>query len=1063
MKSGAPATFDSSAGANWMNASMPSLSQCGSGEVSVTFDLCTAYWFSGSGGSYSPRFGAKQELTFDSTLCRFIFKDCNGDEWKFTNEGEFDSVKLRNAEQAAVTERTPDGKIKKITRTTTQNGKTTTDANVFEYYDTGAVVGLLKQITFQRSTNPTVGIRRMFYTYYGADEEHGSVGDLKTATEQLLAGTSWVDHETSYYRYYKAGEASGFEHGLKYALGPEAFERLKSDPQISDPFLATDAQVAQFADHYYEYDAQQRVTKSVVNAGLHTFTYAYQTSAHSDDYNHWKLKVTLSRPDGSQQITYNNFLGQAMLTDLTSGSDHWLEYYQFDGQAHEVLHAKSSAVVSYDENQADLGVVLKANSGLIHLTDYYSTTTATPTTPGGAAGYVQFAKVQKGTSGAPIKITETKYFKRIASGITIYPVAESTVFRFDDGTGALTTSFAYTWFTDTTQIEQRTTTLPIVPIDQNGTGATDTITEIFDEEGNLVWQRDPRGFITYRAYDLPTGAVVQEIRDVDGAKLALPSGWTTPPGGGLHLVTDFEHDDLGRTTLSLGPPHNVNGQTVRTANWMVYRDLEDETLTGQGYALGTSGGYRYTLVNPVSIQRVQAGGRIRDSIVAVRRCQAELSCSCGSTDAGEVESTGPLSASDCFPQSSWVRWSQTLSSNQSQVTASRKYHSIPANGVGVVGVNYDQTLYGYDVIGRQNKVVSPAGTINRTVFDVRGLAVSSWIGTNDNGATDTDPTGGGAAGNNMVQIVANEYDGGSAGGDGNLTQQTQYVDGSTTRVTAYEYDFRNRRITTDGEIDFYEELVYDNLNQVTRVDRRDTSEGGNLIARSETKFDNRGRVYQTIRYAVNPATGAVGNSLVDNTFFDASGNVVESHPAESEAFSKSAYDGVGRQTDRDIGYAVSVSMSSSSSSSGSSMTGNVTFEQSQTIYDAASNVIFVTTRQRFHDATGIGSLQGPNGSQPKSRDSYLAMWYDGVGRQIATANYGTNDNAGAPVRSDEPPASSDTVLVNLTHYNEQGEAFETVDAAGMVSRTYTDAAGRTVLTIQNFVLSESTGKPDSED
>jgi hypothetical protein len=1062
IKGGSPGTFDSPAGMNWLSGSLPMLSQCVSGEVAVTFDLCTAYWFSESGGSYGPRFGAKQELIFDSMLCRFIFKDCNGDVWQFTNKGQFDSVKYKNAQEVAVTERTSDGKIKKTSRTVTQDGKTTTDANVFEYYDSGAAAGRIKQITFQRSTNPTAGIRRMVYTYYGADEEHGSAGDLKTATEQILAGTTWVDHETSYYRYYKAGEAGGFEHGLKYALGPEAFERLKSDPQVSDPFLATDAKVAQYADHYYEYDAQQRVTKSVVQAGLHTFTYAYETSAHSDDYNHWKLKVTLTRPDGSQQITYNNFLGQAMLTDLASGSDHWLEYYQFDGQAHEVLHARPSAVVSYDDSQADLGVVLEASSGLIRLTDYYSTTTATPTTPGGAAGYVQFTKVQEGTSGAPIKLTETKYFKRITTEVTTYPVAESTVFRFDDGTGGITTSFAYTWFTDTTQVEQRTTTLPIVPIGQNGTGATDTVTEIFDDEGNLVWQRDPRGFITYRAYDLPTGAVVQEIRDVDSTKLALPSGWTTPPGGGLHLVTDFERDALGRITQSLGPPHEVNGQTVRSAAWTVYRDLEDETFLGYGYAVGTAGAYEYTLVNPVSIQRTSADGRTRDSIVAVRCCQAELSCLCGLANAGEVESAGRLSASDCFPQSSWVRWTQTLSSDQGQETARRTYHLIPASGAGTVGVNYDQTLYGYDVMGRQNKVVSPAGTISLTVFDVRGLAVSNWIGTNDNGATDSDPTGGGAAGNNMVQVVANEYDGGSAGGDGNLTQQTQYVDALTTRVTAYEYDFRNRRIVTDGEIDFYEELVYDNLSQVTRVDRRDTSAGGNLIARSETKFDNRGRVYQTIRYAVNPATGAVGNSLVDNTFFDATGNVIESRAAGSEAFSKSTYDGVSRQTARYVGYVGSFSSSSSSSSGGSIVAGDVIFEQSETVYDAASNAVFLITRQRFHDATGTGPLQGPGGSQPKSRDNYLAMWYDGVGRQVATANYGTNDNAGAPVRPGEPPASSDTVLVSQTHFNERGEAFETVDPAGMANRTYADDAGRTVRTIQNYVAGEGCFCPGAD-
>jgi hypothetical protein len=436
-------TLISPLGMNWLSGSLPYLSQCTEDEIAVVFDLCTAYWFSESNGDYVPLDGAKQTLTFDFSICRFIFADCNGDVWYFTEQGEFDKVLRANARSATVGATTPDGKIKTIVSAVTQNNKTTTDANVFEYYDSGANAGRIRSMTFQRSTNPTAGIRRMVYTYYGSSEEHGSAGDVKTATEQILAGTTWVDHETSYYRYYKAGQAGGFEHGLKFALGPQAFERLKQDPQVADPFLATDAQVARYADNYFEYDAQQRVTMSVVRGGLFTYTFAYQTSGHSDDYNHWKLKVTQTNPDGSQQITYNNFIGQTMLTDLVSGSDHWLEFHQFDSQAHEVLHAMPSAVVSYDEAAADLDVVLEVNSGLIHLTDYYSITTATATTPGGAAGYVQFTKVQQGITGAAVKLSEIKYFKRITADVTIYPVAESTVFRFDDGTGAITTSFAY--------------------------------------------------------------------------------------------------------------------------------------------------------------------------------------------------------------------------------------------------------------------------------------------------------------------------------------------------------------------------------------------------------------------------------------------------------------------------------------------------------------------------------------------------------------------------------------------------------------------------------------------
>ncbi|MCZ2341705.1 MAG: hypothetical protein LC104_07900 [Bacteroidales bacterium] len=1083
-----------------MSGSLPTLSQCGN-EVAVVFDLCTAYWFTVSNGTnssssgspsgsssasgaavYTARFGAKQTLAFDKSQCRFIFTDCDGTVWQYTNKGEFHSVQYQDARGTNVTEWTSDGLPQKITQATTQTGKTTTgitnlesnnsgrftttptgkttiDANVFEYDNARRITG----ITFQRSTNPTAGIRRIVYTYYGPNEEHGSDGDLKTATEQLLAGTTWVDRDTSYYRYYQTGEAGGFEHGLKFAFGPEAFERLKEDPQVADPFLATDTQAGRYADNYYEYDAEQRVTKSVVNAGQQTFTYAYATSSHADDYNHWKRKVTVTRPDGSRQITYNNFIGQALLTDLASGSDHWLDYHQFDANAREVLHAHPSAVISYDDTQDDLGIVLRTDAGLIDLTDYYTITTATPTTPGGAAGYVQFQKVQEGTAGTPVTIAETMYFERTAAGATIYPVAESTTFRHDDGTGAITTSYAYTWFADTAQIEQRTTTLPVVPVDQNGTGAADTITEIYDDDGYLVWQRDPRGFITYRAYNLPTGAVVQEIRDVNGAKLTLPDGWVTPPGGGLHLVTDFEHDALGRTTQTLGPPHDVNGQTVRTASWTVYRDLENEVVSGQGYVLGTGPDVVGTLVNPVSIARTSLDGRVQDTITAVRGCRVPHACDCLVPEAGLVESAGRLMAGDCFPQSSWVRWSRTLSDDHGLTVASRVYHCIPAEGAGTIGVHYDETRFGYDRMGRQNRVVSPAGTIQRTVFDVRGLPVSNWIGTNDTGATDADPSGGGVAGNNMVQVSASEYDGGNNGGDGNLTTQTQFVDGATTRVTTFEYDFRDRRTVVDGEEDYYQESTYDNRNQVIRVDQRDTSAGGNLIGRSETLFDDRGRVYRTIRYAVDPATGTVGNSLVDNMFYDASGNVIESRPAGSDAFTTSVYDGVNRPTAQYVGYVGSgTSSSSSSSSSGGVLAGDVIFEQSETGYDAAGNVTFATSRQRFHDATGTGPLQGPTGWQPKSRDSYVALWYDGVGRQVASADYGTNDNAGPPARPMSPPESSDTVLVSRVRYNACGEAFETVDPAGQVNRTVADVAGRTVRTIQNYVVGEGCFCPGAE-
>ena len=47
-------------------------------------------------------------------------------------------------------------------------------------------------------------------------------------------------------------------------------------------------------------------------------------------------------------------------------------------------------------------------------------------------------------------------------------------------------------------------------------------------------------------------------------------------------------------------------------------------------------------------------------------------------------------------------------------------------------------------------------------------------------------------------------------------------------------------------------------------------------------------------YAVDPATGSVGNSLVSDTWRDAAGNVIKEQPAGSKRFTKRVYDGLAR-------------------------------------------------------------------------------------------------------------------------------------------------------------------------
>ena len=79
-------------------------------------------------------------------------------------------------------------------------------------------------------------------------------------------------------------------------------------------------------------------------------------------------------------------------------------------------------------------------------------------------------------------------------------------------------------------------------------------------------------------------------------------------------------------------------------------------------------------------------------------------------------------------------------------------------------------------------------------YSTPATAEKIYVGTDDTGATDSDPTGGGASGNNMVLVTDNEYD--SAG---RRRQQPHPgnapVDSNSAndRVTGYGFDWRNRQ------------------------------------------------------------------------------------------------------------------------------------------------------------------------------------------------------------------------------------------------------------------------------
>ncbi len=912
----------------------------------------------------------------------------------------------------------------------------------YEYYVTGPGAGRLKSVTKVVTREGSEhNVRRVSYTYYGLESDHGNPRDLQSVDVEEWDGDDWFSIRKSWYRYYRPNAEKGFVHGLKYFMGPESVRRMVAlgvDPETApDEDDGETLGVAGFADLYFEYDGQRRVTFERANGNLE-FTFEYQPSSFADGFNNWKIRTIHTRPDGSEEVVYSNHMLQVILKVLKGGGREWYKYTRFDDTGRPVLRASSEAVAGYDEGIATL-VTLKPGEGLIKVNKYYETTGS-----GAVAGFLHYRAVKKGSSGSELRQEELKYEAREAEGKTIFLSSERIVYNgVNEATTAATdpavTKFEYLWHGDTLQVRQVTKELPKVDESQHGDYDTYSVDDYFDEDGYRTWNRNELGVITRWIYDKKIGRPVQRIDDVQTSGASgVPSGWVTLPGNGKNLVTDFAYDEEGRLMQELGPVHEgvkEDGSIglLRTARYIVYRDDIDEVWTAQGYATGSGPTYDYVTLNPVSIRRTNADGAVTDEITAQR------------------SGSGRLSSSDCFLQSSWLSWTSQSYDDHKRLAWRREYFLIPPSqgDAGINGTHFAQTTFGYDAMDRRNRERSGGGTVDRLVHDVRGLVVSKWRGTDDTSATDSDPTGGEASGNNMVEVVAIKYDHEGTPeyqphGNGLPTRRIEHVDDVTERVTTYSYDWRNWLTSITGDESYFESRVYDNRGRVTRKERRDGSVLGALLRRVDTSYNALGRVYQTKTYGVEGGA-VVGTPLEDNRWYDGAGNLIKFQKPGRSTWTKTVFDSLGRPTATFLCYP----LDGEDDGLSNDVTADIVIEQNETEYDEASNVTARVRLLRFHNASGTGALDGPAGS-PASRNYYTFQWNDGIGRIVASANYGT-DGGSEPPRPPTIPTSSSSILVDRTAYNAAGLVSATVNPLEIENRTEYDATGKVTKLIENYV------------
>jgi RHS repeat-associated protein len=513
----------------------------------------------------------------------------------------------------------------------------------------------------------------------------------------------------------------------------------------------------------------------------------------------------------------------------------------------------------------------------------------------------------------------------------------------------------------------------------------------------------------------------------------------TQPSGASWLF--FGPEALARLRGNLKQMNAADGMVklVCSAVFRVYLDGRRQSWVSQGYAVGD--GYR--TLGPVTITQRDFRNQITD----------------------QIESSNPggdkIDGGDRFPQSNWTKWTRNVFSDQSLRLATCAYHTIPSSDrevdqnpvLGFKDEHYLESGYGYDAQDRRNKAVSPGGTITREVLDARALVTERWVGTNDVGATDSNPAGSGpSSGNNMVKVLANTYNDGQVDNPGSLIEEQRPFNDTSAddQVITYAYDFRGRLVlstTSDGIRVLIQATAYDNQdNPVSSTSYHTAATDANRTAYQTIALDALGRPFLQQSYGVNQSTGALTYPLKTERWYDPRGLTIKTVNPGFKGYTKTQFNTLRQAIASYLAYPPTGGLDGNNND----VTEDIVIEQSENSYDDASNLLLAAARQRFHDATGTGPLNGPTGIQPQARVTYAAQWSDPIGRPQVQADYGTNGGAEL-TRPALAPEPSDTVLVTRTHYAHDGQPSQTVAPDGVITRTQKDRLGRQIKLIENFV------------
>jgi hypothetical protein len=278
---------------------------------------------------------------------------------------------------------------------------------------------------------------------------------------------------------------------LQFVFTGANYARLVQGLGGTAPDDADDLSVAPYANYLYTYDSAHRISTEIVSgaggtsngggvnsdltAGLGLYTYQYTTSNNTVGPNSWLTKTVVTQPNGAAEVVYSNGFGETMLdiqdagggTDPSPGDSVRITDYQYNDNAQvtEVIQPNAFMQVgtlSYNDSNADPTTgFISATNGLIQAVNYYNSSSASLTSPGGVINYEQDITDQQGTGGTPQEQESWSYIAHnYSGGATVYALATDTTYGLANGYDPRTVTYSYDWFNGSNAISSSVTTLP---------------------------------------------------------------------------------------------------------------------------------------------------------------------------------------------------------------------------------------------------------------------------------------------------------------------------------------------------------------------------------------------------------------------------------------------------------------------------------------------------------------------------------------------------------------------------------------------------------------------------